>query len=75
MSPTIRDMQMGLEEDVNGTIIGDVTFPYEFWTVGQEFGQNCIDKGFFPGDDEAVEWFKDKYPEWFRRGVEMRVYP
>lgn len=75
MSPTIREVQSGLEEDVSGTIIGDVTFPYQFWTVNEPFGQTCIDKSYFTDDDAAIAWFKERYPEWFKKGVEMRVYP
>lgn len=72
--PTIREMQSGLYEEVSGVIIGDVTFPYEFWTTGEEYGNIRIDKNFFPNDETAIEWFKDKYPDHYKRGVEMRVY-
>lgn len=70
----IHDALTGLEEDVNGTIIGDVTFPYQFWTVGEEFGTHCIYKSYFTDDDAAVAWFKEHYPAEFARGVEMRVF-
>ena len=63
---------MGIfDESVNGTIIGDVTFPYQFWT---EDGNWKIDSGFFENDEAAIEWFKNKYPAEFKAGVEMRVF-
>jgi hypothetical protein len=69
--PTIREMQLGLVENVNGIIIGDVTFPYEFWTKD---GKERIDRNFFVDDDDAVAWFKERHPEQFAAGVEMRVF-
>jgi len=70
----IREKLTGLVEDVNGCIIGDVTFPYQFWTSGEEYGDWCIYKSYFTDDDAAIAWFKERYPEWYAKGVEMRVY-
>jgi hypothetical protein len=71
--PTIREMQLGLVENVNGIIIGDVTFPYEFWSKD---GKEKIHHGkeFFTGDEEAIAWFKANYPAEYAKGVEMRVF-
>ena len=48
------------EEDVRGTIIGDVTNPYQFW-AWREYGwtlryYECIAHGSFRNDDEAEAW-------------------
>ena len=69
--PTIAEMRAGLYEDVRGTIIGEVTFPYEFWTKD---GKERIDRNFFSTDEEAVAWFKERHPAQFAAGVEMRVF-
>lgn len=58
-------------EQVDGTIIGEFTYPFEFWTRD---GKRQIASGFFANDDEAIEHFKSHYPDWFRQGVEMRRY-
>lgn len=60
------------DEEVNGIIIGDVTFPYEFWSYG-EF-RECVGKTFARNDDEAIAWFKATYPAEFAAGAEMRVF-
>jgi len=70
----IQEKISWLVEDVNGTIIGAVTWPYEFWTTGEEHGNWRIDCNYFENDEDAVAWFKEKYPDWFKRGVEMRVF-
>ncbi len=72
---------MDYTDDVRGIIIGGFTFPYEFWTEKKPLG-SCgidilsvkIDKRHFLNDEDAVEWFKEKYPEEFKAGVEMRVF-
>ena len=58
-------------EQVNGIIIGGDTQPYEFWSKD---GKERIDRGHFENDETAIAWFKERYPEWFQRGVEMRVF-
>jgi len=64
-----------MEESVRGIIIGDVTFPYQFWTEPDEFGfQQPVAKGFFVNDEEAIAWIKAKYPDAFAAGLEMRVF-
>ena len=65
---------MNYTDDVNGVVIGDITFPYEFWTIHEPFGQHRIDRNFFQNDEEAIAWFKEKYPDYFKQGIEMRVY-
>lgn len=72
------------DEDVNGIIIGDVTFPYEFWIYEKlhpslpehkEFYVNRkIARMSFCNDEEAVTWFKENYPNEYKYGVEMRVF-
>lgn len=67
------------EEVVRGTIIGDITYPYEFWIEEEVSYQSKpvsrrIAKSFFRNDTEAVEWFKENYPNEFKHGVEMRAY-
>lgn len=70
----IREKLLGLEEDVSGTIIGDVTFPYQFWTINEPYGNSCIAKNFFKSDEDAISWFKNNFPDWYKKGVEMRIY-
>lgn len=33
-----------------------------------------IAKGHFENDDQAEEWFKENYPDWYKKGVEMRCF-
>jgi hypothetical protein len=70
---------MDYTDDVRGIIIGGFTFPYEFWTEKKPWGCGIdipikIDKRHFSNDEDAIEWFKEKYPEEFKAGVEMRVF-
>ncbi len=58
-------------EEVNGTVIGDFTYPYQFWTTD---GKRKICQGHFANDDEAVAWFKKNYPDNFKAGADMRCY-
>ena len=67
----IREKVFGVEEEVNGIIIGDVTVPYQFWTMD---GSECIDRSYFRDDDTAIAWFKERYPDWYAVGIDMRVY-
>jgi len=68
------------EESVRGTVIGPMTWPYEFWTLGSnnpEWDGNyprCIVKRHFENDREAEEWFKAHYPDDYAQGVEMRCF-
>jgi hypothetical protein len=59
-------------EEVNGVIVGDVTFPYEFWTTGED--AHRFDRSSFASDADAVEWLKKKHPDHYAMGVEMRVF-
>ena len=75
----MRDNPYIFMDDVNGTIIGPFTNPYEFWYT---FPQGHVlagmttrlDRGFFETDEEAKEWVKEHYPEEYRHGIEMRVF-
>jgi hypothetical protein len=67
-------------DDVDGIIIGEVTFPYEFWIdeprpewVDRK-GKRRVAKGSFGSDREAIDWFKVNYPGEYNQGVEMRVW-
>jgi len=57
------------DESVNGVVIGEVTFPYQFWK-----DNNCICRMSFSSDTEAIKWFELEYPAEFKTGVEMRVF-
>lgn len=70
----IREKLLGIEEEVNGIIIGGDGYTYEFWTLNEEFGDHRIARDHFENDIEAMKWFKEKYPDWYAKGVEMRVY-
>ena len=65
----IQSKLTGSEEDVNGVIIGEITFPYEFWQNGVR-----IDKGHFASDEEAASWFRTRHPGAYQQGAEMRVF-
>ena len=59
-------------ETVNGTIIGDAPpyYRYKFYTDdGALIHYNFVH---YETDAEAVAWFKENYPDHFKRGVEMR---
>jgi hypothetical protein len=62
---------MNYTDDVNGCVIGAVTFPYEFWTLD---GKRRIDRGFFENDSEAEAWIKEKYPAEYKQGIDMRCF-
>ena len=70
------------DESVNGIIIGEVTFPYQFW-IKEKLHPSLPDRyivnrkvaeGFFENDNIAIEWFKESYPIEYKRGVEMRCF-
>jgi len=64
-----------MTEFVRGIIIGDITFPYEFWTEPDEDGyQHLVAKRGFANDDEAIAWVQAKYPKEYAVGLEMRVF-
>jgi len=52
------------EEEVDGVIIGSITFPYEFWIdepcpeYADRNGKRRVTKGNFENDEQAVGWFK-----------------
>ena len=66
-------------DDVSGIVIGDITFPYQFWlhdkdTVPGQTLSRCVARNHFANDNDAAEWFKTNFPSEFVHGVEMRVY-
>ena len=67
-------------EDVNGIVIGDFLVPYEFWIdeprpgYQHRHGKRCVAKKWFENDEQAVEWFKENYPDEYKHGAEMRVW-
>lgn len=66
------------EEVVRGIIIGEMTWPYEFWTEpGKRTSDplpHLIAKRHFENDREAVAWFKEHYPAEYKQGAEMRCF-
>ena len=56
-------------DDVNGIVVGAMTTKYEFWKDG-----NFIARNHFENQEEAVNWFKNRYPVSFESGVEMRIF-
>jgi len=70
------------KEEVNGTIIGDILRPYQFWAkeprteyqTKRGTPLRLVYKGFFANDDQAIGFFRDNFPEDFKAGVEMRVF-
>ena len=75
---TMEKSRIDWTDDVRGIIIGGDDRRYEFWTEEripwQGIFPEMICRGSFPNDEEAIAWFKEKYPDHFRRGAEMRVY-
>jgi hypothetical protein len=61
------------DEEVNGIIIGPVTFAYRFYTETDP-KEPITGFEYFSNDDEAIAWFKENYPEHFKAGAEMRVW-
>jgi NMD protein affecting ribosome stability and mRNA decay len=63
-------------ETVNGIVVGGDDSSYEFWPYAEDACRaewKMVAGGCFASDAEAVEWFEQEYPDWFIRGVEMRV--
>lgn len=61
-----------ITEEVRGTIIGDYTYPYEFWTAKGR--PHRIGRGFFANDEEAQSYAKAHYPVEYAQGIEMRCF-
>ena len=66
-------------EIVRGTIIGMMTFPYQFWTTKHGdyplyLKPHKFAKGFFSDDIAAEAWVRENYPGHYADGVEMRCY-
>ena len=64
-------MRSPFEETVRGIIIGQITWPYEFWTTD---GQHLIAKRHFENDREAVAWFKKHHGADYPQGADMRCF-
>lgn len=65
------------EETVRGTIIGAMTWRYEFWTEPSKWISDKperIARGNFENDREAEAWFKKHHSEHYAKGVEMRCF-
>ena len=73
------------DDDVNGIIIGEITFPYEFWIYEKlhphlpehkaYYVNRRVDTMSFSNDKDAIEWFKERYPAEYATGkVEMRCF-
>jgi hypothetical protein len=73
---------MNYTDDVNGIIIGEVQFPYEFWIDEPRpeyqdkrgIPKRRVTAKWFENDEQAVGWFKAHYPAEYKHGVEMRVW-
>lgn len=64
-------------DKVNGVVIGGDFDRYEFWPYQKDahLAESLpLAKNYFDNDESAVEWFRQEKPEWFARGVEMRVF-
>ena len=62
---------MAMLEFVRGTVIGEFTHVYQFFTRD---GAQLTDKRLFASDDEAVAWLKINYPLEYASGAEMRTW-
>ncbi len=61
-----------IREEVRGTIVGEQTYPYEFWTAKGRVRR--LGGGFFANDEEAQLWAKAHYPTEYAQGIEMRCF-
>jgi len=67
-------------DDVNGTIIGGLSVPYEFWIDEPRpewvtrNGKRRVAKGYFENDEQAIGWLKEHCHAEFAAGCEMRVW-
>lgn len=53
-------------------VIGAFTWPYEFWT--RDGKCQISPRRLFESDDEAEQWFRERYPDEYKRGAEMRRF-
>jgi len=60
-------------EEVRGTVIGTIEFPFIFFTVGDD-PKPITRIEWFADDAQAVKWFSETYPENYKAGAEMRRY-
>jgi len=68
------------EESVNGIVIGPMSRPYEFWTTHghgyplEDRGPWRLGRDSFENDEQARQYAKDRWPEEYRRSIEMRCF-
>ena len=62
---------MTYTDDVNGTVIGEISLTkhYTFHVAGE-----CVANTDQLNDAVAVAWFKEKWPNHYKAGAEMRCY-
>ena len=64
-------------DDVSGIVIGEQLRPYHFYTLPKQSLDGSISviaKNWFENDAQAIEWFRNKYPDQYKAGAEMRCY-
>lgn len=69
--PDNRRTRSVWDEFVNGTVIGQITTRFEFWTADNRSFISAIDEG---DEESAKEWFKTQYPAEYKQGVRMRIF-
>lgn len=62
-------MRLDFTDDVRGIVVGEMTFPYQFWKDGRRLG-----RGHFASDAEAEAYCKEQFPEEYKTGIEMRAF-
>ena len=63
-----------MTDDVNGTVIGEVTTDKYVTFHCLSTGTQVIPGQWFADDGEAVGWAKEHYPSLFAKGLEMCVH-
>lgn len=62
-------------DDVNGFIVGGDDNEYkQYYTFHREQDKTCIGSGNFCNDKEAEDFVKNRWPEEYKKGVEMRCH-
>lgn len=58
------------DEQVRGIVIGgDGPTRYQFWRNGHKLAETDAEN-----DDDAIFWFKTRYPNQYKLGAEMRAF-
>lgn len=60
-----------MREEVDSRIIGGFDFVYRFFTRA---GRPLTAFRLFSDDKEAIDWFKENFPDDYKAGAEMRRY-